>query len=328
MLVSSSNREKRFSVISVFVPKKINYQYQWREGWMITRCVKKSTNRITNFRHLSRTLLLCPMLITAGIFLSTVKSETRDPMRYMGGLRNSPDAKKLNPKQLDCILKSLREKTGFSEMFFDENGFLNLGDRAKFDGGSDTARALFSAAVDSSNSIDLQSHNHSPTVAFARLDRATIYQSRATGKVINVYPLEIDFSDFSKLRGDKQVIAAFDVGIVIMHEIAHAVLGLRDPTSETEGPGECEIHINRIRRELNLPERENYIARTRTVPFAPSIGTRDHAELTFVHPGEARGFSKPQKFSLIWEAIAVGPIRTITTPVQKTIGVTKTTASY
>ncbi len=295
---------------------------------MITRCVKKSTNRITNIRHLSRTLLLCLMLLTAGIFLSAVKSEMRDPLRYMGGLRNSPDANKLNPKQLDCILESLREKTGFSEMFFDENGFLNLGDRAKFKGGSDTARALFSAAVDSSNSIDLQSHNHSPIVAFARLEKATIYQSRATGKVIDVYPLEIDFSDFSKLRGDKRVIAAFDVGIVIMHEIAHATLGLRDPTSEMEGPGECEIHINRIRRELNLPERENYIARTRSVPFAPSIGTRDHAELIFVHPGEASGFNKPQKFSLIWEALAVGQIRTLATPVQKTTGVTRTAASY
>jgi hypothetical protein len=298
---------------------------------MITRCVKKSSNQITTLRHLSRTLLPCLLLLTAGISLSTVRSEARDPLRYLGGVRNSPEAKKLNPKQLDCILKSLREKTGFSEMFFDENGFLNLGDRAKFSGGSATARALFSAAVDSSDSIDLESHNHSPTVAFARLQRATVYQSRVTGKTIDVHPLEIDFSDFAKLRGDKRVIAAFDVGFVIMHELGHAVLGLRDPVTEGEGPGECEIYINRIRRELNLPERQNYIARTRSSPFTQALGAREHAELTFVQHedrGDGPGIDKPQRFSLMWEAISVGPIRTITPSTQKPAGMGRTAASY
>jgi hypothetical protein len=301
---------------------------------MITRCVKKSSNQITTLRHLSRTLLPCLLLLTAGIYLSTVRSETRDPLRYHGGVRNSGEAKKLNPKQLDCVLKSLREKTGFSEMFFDENGFLNLGDRAKFHGGSETARALFSAAVDSSDSIDLESHNLSSTVAFARLQRATVYQSRATGKTIEVYPLEIDFSDFAKLRGDKRVLAAFDVGFVIMHELGHAVLGLRDPVTEGEGPGECEIYINRIRRELKLPERQNYIARTRSTSFAPAFGAREHAELTFVQHvdrgdrGDGPGIDKPQRFSLMWEAISVGPIRTITPSTQKPAAMGRTAASY
>jgi hypothetical protein len=295
---------------------------------MITRCVKKSINQITKFRRLSRTLPPCLILLMAGIFLSTVRSEARDPLRYVGGLRNSPAAKKLNPKQLDCVLKSLREKTGFSEMFFDENGFLNLGDRTKFRGGSETARALFSAAVDSSIGIDLESHDHSSTVAFARLERATVYQSRATGKRIDVYPLEIDFSDFPKLRGDKRALAAFDVGFVIMHELGHAVLGLRDPANQLEGPGECEIYINRIRRELNLPERQNYIARTRSSPFSTAIGSRAHAELTFAHPGDGPGIGKPQSFSLMWEAISVGPIRTITPATQKPGGMAKTAAAY
>jgi hypothetical protein len=295
---------------------------------MITRCVKKSSNQIIKFRRLSRTLLPCLVLLTAGIFLSSVRSEAPDPLRYIGGMRNGLEAKKLNPEQLDCVLKSLREKTGFSEMFFDENGFLNLGDRAKFNGGSETARALFSAAVDSSNSIDLENRNHSTAVAFARLERATIYQSRATGKTIDVYPLEIDFSDFSKLRGDKRAIAAFDVGFVIMHELGHAVLGLRDPGTELDGPGECEIYINRIRRELNLPERQNYIARTRSLPSTTGIATRAHAELTFIHPGDIPGTGKPQRFSLHWEAISVGPIRTIMPSMQKAAGMARTVAAY
>jgi hypothetical protein len=287
---------------------------------MISRSVKR--NGITKLRRLSRILLPCLILLTAGIFFSArsvVRSETHDPLRYLGGLRNSPDAKKLNPKQLESIIKSLREKTGYEGMVFDENGFLNLGDRNQFKGGSETARALFAAAVDSNRSIDLECHDHSATVAFARLERAIVYQSRATGKTIEVYPLELDFSDFAKLRGDKRVIAAFDIGFVIMHELGHAVLGLRDPVNESEGPGECEDFINRIRRELNLPERQNYIARTRPIPFTPSSGTREHAELTFVNPG------KPQSFSLLWEASMVGPIKTVTTSAPKTA---RTAAAY
>jgi hypothetical protein len=291
---------------------------------MIRRSVSKSRNRITMLRRLLRTLLPCLVLLTAGIFFSArsvVRSETHDPLRYLGGLRNSPDAKKLNPKQLETILKSLREKTGYEGMFFDENGFLNLGDRNQFNGGSETARALFAAAVDSNRSIDLECHNHSASVAFARLERATVYQSRATGKTIEVYPLELDFSDFAKLRGDKRVIAAFDIGFVLMHELGHAIFGLRDPVNEAEGPGECEDFINRIRRELNLPERQNYIARTRPIPFAPTSGTREHAELTFVNPG------KPQSFSLFWEASTVGPIKTVTTSTGKASSVTARTAA-
>src|SRR5262245_4347873 len=57
-----------------------------------------------------------------------------EALRYHGGMRNSSDDRnKLNAKQLAIVLKSLRDKTGFLEMNFDENGFLNLGDRTKFD---------------------------------------------------------------------------------------------------------------------------------------------------------------------------------------------------
>jgi hypothetical protein len=289
----------------------------------------KTTNRLTNFRRLSRTMLASLLLLTAGclVSLARVRSETQDPLRYLGGMRNSPEEKKLSSKQLEIVLKSLQEKTGYAEMSFDENGFLRLGDREKFNGGSETARALFETVADSNKSIDLQNHTHSPTVAFARLERATVYQSRATGKTIDVYPLQIDFSDFSKLRGDKRVIAAFDIGFVIMHELGHAILGLRDPASEVEGAGECEDYINRIRRELNLPERQNYIARTRSVPFTTANGNREHAELNFVHLGDAPGLAKPQNFSLLWEASTVGPIRSIKSP-AKPSGSMRTAAAY
>ncbi|MBO0721730.1 MAG: hypothetical protein J2P41_12955, partial [Blastocatellia bacterium] len=169
-------------------------------------------------------------------------------------------------------------------------------------------------------------HNHSETVAFARLERSTVYESRATGKRIDVYPLQIDFSDFSHLRGDKKVIAAFDVGFVIMHELGHALLGLHDPSIEADGPGECEDFINRIRRELKLPERQNYIARTRSIPYLAFGHTHENAELTFVHQGD--GSEKTQSYYLLWEASEVGPVRVGPPPQPKGTLTARTAAAY
>jgi hypothetical protein len=247
----------------------------------------------------------CLALLLACAVISTVKSASADPLRYRGGMRNSPDSKRLNDKELLAVIKSLREKTGFSELGFDENGFLNLSDPNDFVGGSATARALIKLTAEARIAIDLESYNHSSAVAFARLSKPTIYQSRVTGASIDVYPIQIDFSDFSKLRGDKKVLEAFDVGFVIMHELGHAVLGLRDAQDEAEGPGECEEYINRIRRELNLPERQTYYARTRKSNFTTAQRPIEQAELVFAHSDDG----KPRKFSLLWEAAMVGPIR-------------------
>jgi hypothetical protein len=237
-------------------------------------------------------------------FLATTRHAAGDPFRYHGGFRNSPDAKKLNDKQLDSVIKSLRDKSGFLEIGFDENGFLTLGDRSKFAGGSTTARELLSATVETNSAVDLEAHNNSPVVAFARLAKPTIYHSRATGRSIDVYPIEIDFSDFSKLRGDKKVLAAFDIGFVILHELGHAVLGLRDALNESQGVGECEEYINRIRRELNLPERQNYIARTHLSLISTSLKSIQRAELFFTDSGD-----KARKLALSWEAPLVGPVK-------------------
>jgi hypothetical protein len=54
-----------------------------------------------------------------------------DPFRFRGGLRNDPGERRLNAKQLNTALISLRGKAGFLEMCFDEDGFLTLGHRAR-----------------------------------------------------------------------------------------------------------------------------------------------------------------------------------------------------
>jgi len=246
---------------------------------------------------------------------STLPATADDSLRYRGGLRNSPGARKLNAKQLAAVLTSLRDRAGLIEMRFDENGFLTLGDRTKFFGGSAIARALLDAAATMGHAVDLESHMYSSNVAFARLAKPLAYQHFSSGAKIDVYPLEIDFSDFSRLRGDRPALAAFDLGFVILHELGHAALGLRDDADDPQGTGECEALINRIRRELNLPERQTYLAQTHMSPnLTPTRGSTKFAELTFARTVEKQGRMQIEKFNLRWEASKVGPI--LDTPSQ------------
>jgi len=232
-----------------------------------------------------------------------------DPFRYRGGLRNSPGERRLDAKRLDAVLKSLRDKAGLLEMGFDENGFLTLGDQTKFSGGSATARALLDAAATMTLAVDLESHLYSYKVAFARLGAPLAYWHYSSGAKIDVFPLEIDFSDFSKLRGDSQALAAFDLGFVILHELGHAALGLRDATGDTQGLGECEELINRIRRELNLPERQTYVAQAYTsASITTTRALTKLAELVFAREVEKHGRMRIEKFNLRWEALTVGTI--------------------
>jgi len=261
-----------------------------------------------NTRSYIPLILPSVFILTTALFLQFVREaacKSPEAMRYQGGLRNSTDDRKLNAKQLETVLKNLREKTGFLEMNFDENGFLNLGDRTKFEGGSATARSLITAAIESNRAIDLEAHNSSNKVAFARLARPVIFQNRSSGAIIDVYPLELDFNDFKKLRGDNKVLAAFDIGFVILHELGHAVLNLSDRLESVNDVGECEEYINRIRRELNLPQRLNYIAQTIRSPLTMTRASADMAELIFSHSDD----KKVQKLYLRWEAYTVGPVR-------------------
>jgi hypothetical protein len=249
---------------------------------------------------------------TTCALLPQARAESADPFRYQGGLRNSPGERKLNAKQLDAVLTTLRAKTGLLEMRFDENGFLTLGDRTKFSGGSAAARALLYAVASMAHAVDLESHMYSAQIAFARLGKPVAYQHYSSGAKIDVFPLEIDFSDFSKLRGDQRALAAFDLGFVILHELGHTAFGLRDATDDPQGLGECEALINRIRRELKLPERQTYVAQTYTISaFNSGRGSTRQAELIFARSVEKQGQMRTERFNLNWEAAAVGPITTI-----------------
>lgn len=230
------------------------------------------------------------------------QAQPADPLRFRPGLRNSPESDQLNAQQLDLLVKNLREKSGFLELRFAEDGFLTLGDRTRIAGGSATARALLVATVDGVKAILLKNRLRSSAVAFARVAVSTIYNHAPTGRWIEAYPLELDFSDFNQLRGDQEVIAAFDPGLVALHELGHAVLALEDDKTNVRGLGDCEEYVNHIRRELRLPERQHYIARARRTTLARPGSTT--SEVLFIQ----REQGKTRQFYLIWETDQVGLI--------------------
>lgn len=175
----------------------------------------------------------------------------------LSGIRNSSGSHRLSDKQLQQVRENLIRKSGFVEMSFDEQGKLTLGNRQHSVGGSATARLLLIAAVDSANLYELESHDRSNDVAFARIYE---YQDRLidnTGKFTTGYKVQVDFADFDQLSGANEAKATFDLGIALLHELTHGVLKLQD-TLDASQIGECDAHVNQIRRELHLPERLYY----------------------------------------------------------------------
>jgi len=171
---------------------------------------------------------------------------------------------------------------------------------------------LLYAVASMPQAVDLESHLSSSQVAFARLARPIAYHHYTSGAKIDVFPLEIDFNDLSKLRGAQQALAAFDLGFLILHELGHTAFGLRDAANDPQGLGECEELVNRIRRELNMPERQTYVAQTYMAPtYYPTRGLARQAELIFARTVEKQGRLRVEKFNISWEASAVGPITLI-----------------
>lgn len=255
--------------------------------------------------HLYRGRAVCTLLLVLCLTEIAMAGST-DPLRYTGGIRNSVDKAKLNPRQLNLVLKGLKVKSGFEELHFDADGFLRTGDPTKFSGGSASARALLLAAVSSTQLVELESLNRSPEIAFARLSSVSIYESRATGKRIVVQPLQIDFSDFEYLRGSSEAVSSFDLGFAVLHELVHAVLNLHDSTYEGDDLGDCEQYINTVRRELGLPERQAYLATVRDALQAPTGMSTKVAELQFARTLERGGKTRTERYYLNWEANKVG----------------------
>jgi hypothetical protein len=200
-------------------------------------------------------LALAALFLLGALSCPTIAAPHDNPCHP--GLHLSKE-RPLTDKQTTKLIQGLKFWTGFNEIRVDAAGAVTLGDRTYVHASSQTARALITAAVDSQDVFIIENRNQSTAIAFARieeefdcLDRGTRYRG---------WRVKVDFSDFDKLRGDRSVLAAFDPAIIVLHELAHGVLGYQDAPDGTDDLGQCERHINRIRAELGMPQRLHYHA--------------------------------------------------------------------
>ena len=196
------------------------------------------------------------------------------------------------------LAQRLRTITGWSGLSFSNDGALTIGDPVAR-GGSKSARDLLSKTFAGKRVILFEDASSRKDVVFCRVVSGKLDRDPAA----EVYVVLIDFSDFRQVTGDKQARAAFDVGWAVLHEIDHVVEDSEDP--EDDVPGDCEAHINRMRRELGLPVRNSYF-----FSFLP-VTNRGNVISRFVRLGfedqRAPG-SKRKRYWLLWDAALVGGV--------------------
>ena len=181
---------------------------------------------------------------------------------------------------------------------FDENGALRVAD-ASATGGSQTARGLISKALAGSNVILLEDASGRQDVVFSQVVSAK--WKHHTSKMPPVFVVLIDFADFDHLLGDEAALKSFDVGWAFLHELDHVVNDSLD-ARDAEQTGECEAHINPMRRECNLPLRANYFFTY--LPFTQRDFRTRFVRLPFEHTDALT--SKHRRYWVMWDAGLVG----------------------
>ncbi len=237
---------------------------------------------------LGRVTFLCTVLIVCPTSLiSSNKTASRIICR-----------EELSPARREQLANKLRAITGWTELAFDQNGALQLGSAAAV-GGSQSARELIDRAVFGRNVLILEDASNRSDVVFCRVVPGR-WNNGNQGKP-PAYVVLIDFADFDHLMGDKAALKAFDVGWGLLHELDHVINDSADSDSLPDA-GECEEHINVMRRECNLPLRTDYF-----FTFFPHAGQSDFktrfVRLAFEQEDPA---STKHRYWLIWDAAIVG----------------------
>jgi hypothetical protein len=212
----------------------------------------------------------------------------------------------LSPAHREELAIKLRKITGLSNLKFDDNGTLSASTN-DIAGGSKTARDLILNAIDGRNAVVLEDASNRSDVAFCRVIPGKWKKTAPDNPP--VFVVQIDFADFDRLIGDARARDAFNVGWGFLHELDHIVNDTADAMSLDE-TGECEAHLNQMRRECQLPERTDYF-------FTLSPLTEDSAFMTrlvrlaFEEPTtttnkKPASSKKKQRYWLTWDATMVG----------------------
>jgi hypothetical protein len=198
----------------------------------------------------------------------------------------------------ELLAAKLRAITGLA-IQFDSNGALRL-TSGEARGGSQTARELLRKALDGTRVLILEDASDRPDVVFARVVPGRLKHHSSADP--ETYVVLIDFTDFDHLLGDEAALRAFDVGWAFLHELDHVVNDLFDSTSPTE-TGECEAHINVMRRELGLPVRSEYFYALFPGSERSEFRTR-LARLAFDQKDTTT--KKRHRYWVMWDAAVVG----------------------
>jgi hypothetical protein len=141
-------------------------------------------------------------------------------------------------------------------------------------------------------------------VAFCRVVGAR-WLTQAENK-LPAFVVLIDFADFGEIIGDHEARAAFNVGWGVLHELDHVVSDSKD-SEEQAFLGECESHINAMRREIGLPVRADYFYTESTLKGDPNFNSK-LVRLAFEQFDSNK--LRTRRYWIVWDARVVGGLST------------------
>ena len=197
------------------------------------------------------------------------------------------------------LAAKLRAISGWSDLGFDGNGVLRLG-AGDVAGGSLSARNLLRQAVDGDKVVVIEDASSRPDVAFCRVVPARWLTERESKSP--AFVILVDFADFRQIIGDDEARASFNVGWGFLHELDHVVADSKDAVAE-ERLGECEIHINAMRREIGLPQRVDYFFTESSLRTDPNFSSK-LVRLAFEQFDNNK--MRTRRYWLVWDSTTVG----------------------
>jgi len=172
--------------------------------------------------------------------------------------------------------------------------------------GSPTARDLIAKALTGRDLVIIEDASNRQDVVFSRVVPAR--WKHHPSSMPPAFVVLIDFADFNQLIGDAEALEAFNVGWAFLHELDHVVNDSSDNAGLNE-TGECESHINAMRRECGLPSRAEYFFK-----FFPAADQSDF-RTRFVRIAFDKTDAKTNKrhrYWVTWDAVIVGGLQVAT----------------
>jgi hypothetical protein len=231
---------------------------------------------------------LCVVLLICSVSL---KAETK--------VSNVVCRDALASERRDELAGKLRRISGWPDLEFDSSGILRQGSKEPV-GGSSSARELLAKVILGTTAVVLEDASKSSEVAFCRVIPGKWKHGVQDNRP--AFVVQIDFADFEQVIGDEPALEAFNVGWGLLHELDHIANDSLDATS-LGATGECEEHINQMRRECNLPQRADYFYTVLPLSGESIFATR-LVRLAFER--EDPFARKKKRYWIVWDANVVG----------------------